>query len=213
MGSWFEILLEPGKRNSVDHFGFCPPFRGEIVIDGHCLMTLSPSFNKTWQWLTPRPILMQFNYSEGDSVALVVIFLRFSPPPVGCGPPTVYHSANNSALNVCSSSSSKNNNNTKTERLRRKRVWLGGRESSTEKGQKNIEKRGPCLFREATGFADCSNRSFEGKQKTQPGAKLLPPQLPSLAAHTTLCIPCWISETRSHYRMVVIENWHSVVKK
>ena len=50
--------------------------------------------------------------------------------------------------------------------------------------------------------------SKENGRRNLSRAKLLSPQLPSLAAHATLCIPCWISETRSHYRMVVIENWH-----
>ena len=68
------VKRSAGKRTdpgSSPRFG--SSLSSQIVVDGHCLVTLPCTFNETVKWPTALPILNAEVILDGDSVALDII--------------------------------------------------------------------------------------------------------------------------------------------
>ena len=50
------------SRGTSVRIRFCSPFSSEVVVCGHCLLTLSLTINETLKWLSSLPILMQESF-------------------------------------------------------------------------------------------------------------------------------------------------------
>ena len=74
--------FRPVSRKTSVRIRFGSPFSSEVVVCGHCLVTLSITVNETLNWLSSLPILMQCSDRSAISLfshlLLVLISLMVS---------------------------------------------------------------------------------------------------------------------------------------
>ena len=57
-------------RRASAQFRFGSPFSSNVVVCGHCLVTLSATVNETIKWSSSLPILMQDDNSDNVAIGI-----------------------------------------------------------------------------------------------------------------------------------------------